>query len=172
MIGRVLALGATLVLMTAVTADAQDEDEDEYYFEKESAGYGEIYGSGGYWWIRGSDGGDDGSGGVGITAGGHMTANFAMDVTYEYQSYSNTSLASYGVKYVFLTARIQPYVRVGFGLMGGRPNHPFLFMGRFDAGAVYFLNEQVGIRAGASFALAKHSNRVLLGNLGVVYYFE
>jgi hypothetical protein len=173
MIGRVLALGAVLVLMTAVNAKAQDEDEDEYYFEKESAAYGEIYGSGGYWWINGTDGGDDGSGGVGVTLGGHLTPNVAMDVTYEYQSYSDTSLASYSLKYVFRTEeRIQPYVKAGFGIMGGRPNHAFLFMGRFDGGVSYFINEQVALRAGASYAVAKHSNQVLLGNLGLVYYFE
>jgi opacity protein-like surface antigen len=172
MTGRALALGAVLVLLTAVNAQAQDEDEDESYVEKESAAYGELYGSGGYWWINGTDGGDDGSGGVGLTLGGHFTPNIAMDVTYEYQSYSDTSLASYSLKYVFLTDRIQPYVKVGAGIMGGRPNHAFLFMGRFDAGVTYFLNEQLALRGGASLALAKHSNQTLLGSLGVVYYFE
>jgi hypothetical protein len=167
--GRVLALGAVLVLMTAVGAQAQD-DEEEYYFEKENAGYLELYGGVGYFKINGSDGGDDVSGGGGATVGGHITPNWAMDVTYEFQSYSKTSLASYGVKYVFLTDRVQPYLKVGAGVMGGRPNHAFLFMARFDGGVTYFLDEQLALRAGVGYAVAKHSNHLLLGNVGVVYY--
>ena len=168
--GRVLALGAALVLMTAMSAQAQDEDE--YYYEKERAAYAEVYGTGGYFKINGSDGGDDGSGGAGVTVGGHINPNIAMDVTYEFQSYSKTSLASYGLKYVFLTDRVQPYVKAGMGVMGGRPNHAFLFMGRFDAGVTFFLTEQVALRGGGSYAVAKHNNNLLLGSLGVVYYFE
>ncbi len=168
--GRVLALGAALVLMTAMSAQAQDEDE--YYYEKERSAYAELYAAGGYFKINGTDGGDDGSGGVGLAVGGHITPNVAMDVTYEFQSYSKTSLASYAVKYVFLTDRVQPFVKAGFGVMAGRPNHAFLFMGRFDAGVNFFLTEQVALRGAAGYAVAKHSNNLLLANLGIVYYFE
>lgn len=168
--GRVLALGAVLVLATAVSAQAQDEDE--YYYAKENTAYAELYAGGGYFKINGSDGGDDGSGGAGLTVGGHITPHFAMDVTYEYQSYSNTSLGSYALKYVFLTDRVQPYVKAGLGIMGGRPNHPYLVMGRFDAGVAFFLTEQVALRGGGSYAVAKHGNNLLLGNLGLVYFFE
>ncbi len=171
MIGRVLALGAVLVLMTAVTAQAQD-DEEEYYYEKESAAYAELYAAGGYFLINGSDGGNDKSFGGGATMGGHLTPHFAMDITYELQSYSKTSLASYNLKYVFLTERIQPYIKAGIGVMAGRPNHSFLFMGRFDAGVTFFLTEQIGLRASYGIGLAKHSNNLLLGNAGIVYYFE
>ena len=172
MIGRVLALGAALVLMTAVTAQAQDEEEEEYYFEKESAAYIEGYVGAGYFKINGTDGGDDKSFGGGLAAGAHITPNIAMDVLYELQDYSKTSLVSYNLKYVFLTDRIQPYLKAGVGVMGGRPNHAFLFMGRFEAGTTIFINEQLGFRAGFGVALAKHSNRLLLGNAGLVYYFE
>jgi hypothetical protein len=172
MIGRVLALGAALVLTSAVTAQAQDEEEEEYYFEKENSVYAELYAAGGYFKINGSDGGDDGSGGGGVTIGGHVTSHIAMEGSYEFQSYSKTSLAAYSLKYVFLTDRVQPYVKAGLGIMGGRPNHAFLFMGRFDAGVTYFLNETLGLRAGVGYAVAKHSNHLLLGNAGIIYYFD
>jgi hypothetical protein len=172
MIGRVLALGAALVLMTAVTAQAQDDEEEEYYFEKETAAYIDGYVAAGYFKINGTDGGDDNSFGGGLAVGAHITSNFAMDVRYELQDYSKTSLASYNLKYVFLTDRFQPYVQAGIGVMGGRPNHAFLFMGRFEAGTVIFINEQLGFRAGFGYAVAKHSNHLLLGNAGLVYYFE
>jgi hypothetical protein len=172
MIGRVLALGVALVLMSAVTAQAQDEDEEELYFEKESAAYIEAFAGAGYFKINGTDGGDDSSFGGGLAIGAHITPHFAMDVRYELQDYSKTSLFSYNLKYVFLTDRIQPYLMAGVGVMGGRPNHPFLFMGRFELGMTYFLNEQLGLRAGFGVAVAKHSNRLLLGNFGIIYYFE
>lgn len=174
MIGRVLALGAVLVLLSAVGAKAQDDDEEpEYYFDKEGAGYVELYGAGAYFKINGSDGGDDGSGGVGAVVGGHVTTHLAMEAQYEFQSYSKTSLASYNLKWVFLPKeRLQPWAKVGAGLMGGRPNHPFLFMGRVDLGLTFFMTDQWGFRGGVGFASAKHSNHVLLGNAGVIYYFQ
>jgi hypothetical protein len=171
MIGRVLALGASIILISAGTAGAQD-DEEEYSYEKETSPYAELYGAGGYFLINGSDGGNDGSGGFGAALGGHFTSHLAMEGQYEYQSYSNTSLASYNFKYVMLTGRVQPYAKVGIGLMAGRPNHPFLFMGRFDLGMTFFLTDQWGLRGGVSYAVAKHSNHLLLGNAGVIYYFE
>ena len=94
------------------------------------------------------------------------------EMALQLQSYSTTSLASYHLKYVVLTERIQPYVKAGFGVMAGRPNHSFLFMGRFDAGVTFFLTEQIGLRAGYGIGLAKHNNNLLLGNVGIVYYFE
>jgi hypothetical protein len=164
-----------LVLVSALGAQAQDEDEDdyEYYFAKESSGYMELYAGGGYFKINGSDGGDDGTGGAGVTVGGHLTENFAMDVTYEFQSRSKTSLAHYALKYVFRPEeRFQPYLKAGIGLMGGRPNHAFLFMGRFDGGVSYFIDEQLAVRAGVGYAVAPHSNHLFLGNVGLVYYLE
>ena len=171
MIGRVLALGAVLVLLSAVGAKAQDdEDEPEYYFDKEGAGYVELYGAGAYVMTSGSN---DGSGGVGTVVGGHFTPHFAMEAQYEFQSDEVTSLASYNFKWVFLTkTRLQPWAKVGAGLMGGRPNHPFLFMGRFDLGMTFFMTDQWGFRGGVGFATAKHSNNMLLGNAGIIYYFQ
>ena len=171
--GRVLVLGAVLVLMTAVGAQAQDEDEEEeFYYAKESAAYAELYATGAYFKINGTDGGDDGSGGGGLIVGAHLTENVAMEANYELQSYSKTSLASFNLKYIFLTDRIQPYLKVGAGVMGGRPNHAFLFMGRADAGVTYFLSETFGLRGGVGYAIAKHSNHLLLANAGLIYYFE
>jgi opacity protein-like surface antigen len=172
--GRVLALGAALVLMTAVSAQAQDEEEEEeFYYAKESSAYAEFYAAGGYFKINGSDGGDDGSGGGGLTVGGHITENFAMEANYEFQSYSKTSLASYNWKYIFMPEdRLQPYLKAGIGVMGGRPNHAFLFMGRFDAGVTFFLSETLGLRGGVGYAVAKHSNHLLLANAGIIYFFE
>ena len=40
----------------------------------------------------------------------------------------------------------------------------------FDAGLGIFLTEQVQLRTGVGYAVAAHSNHVLLGNVGVVYY--
>lgn len=170
--GRALALGAVLVLTSALGAQAQDDDDYEYYFAKERSGYFELYGAGAYFKINGTDGGDDGSGGAGVAVGGHITEHIAMEASYEFQSYSKTSLAYYSLKYVFLTDRVQPYVKAGMGLMGGRPNHPFLFSGRFDGGVTIFIDEQLAFRTGVGYAVAKHSNHVLLGNVGLIYYFQ
>jgi hypothetical protein len=164
-----LSLALTGALGAPLGAQAQEDEEEEYYFEKESSAYVELYGAGGYFVINEED---KGSGGVGLTIGGHITEHFAMDATYEFQSQKETHLASYGLKYVFLTERIQPYVKVGIGLMGGRPDNEYLFMGRFDAGVTYFLNEQLAIRGGVSYAAAKDDNNLFLGSVGLVYYLE
>ena len=169
--GRALALGAVLVLMSALGAQAQDdEDEDdyEYYFAKESSGYVEL--SGGFAYF---DGNDAYGGGAGLTVGGHLSEYLAMDINYEYSNQSNTHFATYGFKYVVLPeSRVTPFFRAGLGLMGGRPNHPFLFMGRFDGGVQIFLDEYLALKASAGFAWARDDNKISLANFGVIYYFE
>lgn len=177
MIRRVLTLGAVLVVMTALTAafDAQAQDDDfeedeELYYEKESATYSEFQIGGSYFKI--SDDDDRFSGGVGLVVGAHVTPHVSMEVQYGWQEYSSTHLASYNLRYTLLTDSIQPWVKAGIGLMGGRPNHAFLLLGRLDAGANFFLNEQWAIAPSVGYAGAKHSNHIIMGNIGVVYYFE
>ncbi len=167
---RVLALAVVMALVPALAVQAQDDDEEEeYYYEKETSGYMELYGAGGYFVINEDD---KGSGGLGVTIGGHITEHIAMDLTWEFQSSSTTNIGTYALKYVFLTGRVQPYVKAGLGAMLGRPDHSFLFVGRFDAGVTYFLDEQLAVTGGAGYAVARSDNNLFLGKLGLTYYFE
>ncbi len=174
MFARVLALTASLVLATATPAYSQDEDyeeeyadeeEEEAYFAKESSVYAELLVSTGP--IDGET-----TGGLSFIFGGHMQSWLAMEGQYEWLEDESTSLVSYGVKFVPLQGRVQPYLKAGLGLMGGRPDHPFLFMGRFGLGVSVFLNEQLAVTAGGTAALAAHSNDAYLGSLGIAYFFE
>ncbi len=177
MIGRVLAVGTVVVFMAALTAafdaQAQDEDfeeEEELYFEKESSPYAELNFAGSYYLIN--DDKNRFSGGVGALFGGHVTPHVSLEVQYDWQEYSSTHLASFNLRYTFLTDRLQPWFKAGVGMMGGRPNHAFLFMARLGAGTNFFLTEQWAIAPSFGYAVAKHQNHILLGNIGVVYYFE
>ena len=173
MIVRALALGAALVLVTGLSAQAQDDDdyEEEMVYEKESSAYMEVLFSNAY--HHNNDKSNDHSVGGGVILGGHLTPWLAMEGQYEFHEYSKTSLASYQVKLVpFSTGPVQPFVKAGLGLMGGRPSHAFLFMGRFGLGSDVFLTEQVALTMTVSYAVAKHSNHVVIGSLGVAYYFE
>jgi hypothetical protein len=174
MFSRVLALTAALALAAATPAYSQDEDyEDEYdeeeeeeaYYAKESSVYVELLGS------AGAIDGDE-TGGVSVIIGGHIETWLAMEGQYEWLQDDSTSLVSYGVKFVPLHGRIQPYLKAGLGLMGGRSEHSFLFMGRFGLGVSVFLNEQVAVTAGGTAALAANSNNAYLGSLGISYFFE
>jgi hypothetical protein len=158
-----------MVLMAAiaVASNAQAEDEDELYYEKESSTYAVLNGSASYF-----DGDNDFSGGVGLVVGGQLSPHFSMEAQYDWQADESTHLASYNLRYIILTDSIQPWIKAGIGLMGGRTGHPFLFMGRFSAGADFFLTEQWAVAPSLSYAVASHDNNVLLGSLGVVYYFE
>ena len=174
MIGRVLGLGAAMGLMAAlvVASEARAEDEDELYYEKESSAYAELSAGASYFLLKNTEENNRFAGGVGLTIGGHLSPHFAMEVQYGYQGYSNTQLVSYNLKYVFLTDSVQPWISAGIGMMGGRPHHPYLFMGRINAGSNFFLDEQWAVAPSVSYAVAKHHNNVFLANLGVVYYFE
>ena len=65
MIGRVLALGAVVVLTATLTAapNAQAQDEEELYYEKESSAYAEFSGS---FAVNEDEAEDRYSGGIGI----------------------------------------------------------------------------------------------------------
>jgi hypothetical protein len=167
MIARVLALAAALMLATAVTAHAQDEDEEEeeFYYAKESSGYLELAAATG-------DIDGDTTGGVSAIIGGHLETWLAMEGQYQFLEDESTHLASYSLKFVPLQGRIQPYVKAGIGLMGGRPDHTYLFLGRFAAGASFFLNEQMALTAGLTAAIAAHGNNAYLGSIGFAYYLE
>jgi hypothetical protein len=167
---RVLALAAAFLMLAAVNAQAQDdEEEEELYFEKDSAAYIGLVASYAHYDINESN---KDTGGAGVILGAHVTPWLAMEGQYEFHESSKTSLGSYNLKFVFLHDRVQPFVKGGIGIMGGRPNHAFLLMGRASAGVDFFLNEQVALSAIASYAGAKHSNHVYIGSLGVTYYFE
>lgn len=176
MIGRVLALGAVVVLMAALTAatnaQAQDEEEEELYYEKESSTYAEFNMGASYFVINENDDGDRASGGIGLVLGGHVTPHFSMEAQYDWHEYSGSHFANYNLRYTFLTDQIQPWVKAGIGIMGGRPHHPFLFMTRLSAGTNLFLTEQWAVAPSVGYAVAKHNNNVFFGNIGVVYYFE
>ena len=174
MIGRVLALGAVTVLMAALTAasDAQAQDEEELYYEKESSTYAEFNAAVSYYVVNESDADDRFSGRIGAVLGGHVTPHVSMEIQYDWHEYSSSHFASTNLRYTFLTGKFQPWLKAGVGIMGGRPNHAFLFMGRFGAGTNYFLTEQWAIAPSIGYAVAKHHNNVLLGNIGVIYYFE
>ena len=118
------------------------------------------------------DADDRDTGGVGLIIGGHVLPWLALEGQYDWQEASNTSLGSFSIKYVALQGRIQPFLKAGLGVMGGRPNHTFLFMGRFGAGASFFLTEQLALTGTTSFAIAKHRNRLVIASVGVSYYFE
>ena len=179
MFARVLALTASLVLAAAAPAYSQDEDyeddysedyeeeeeEEEAYYAKESSVYVELLGSSGS-----IDG--DATGGMSVIVGGHIETWLAMEGQYEWLQDDSTHLASYGVKLVPLHGRIQPYLKAGLGLMGGRSEHSFLFLGRFGGGVSVFLNEQLAVTAGGTAALAANSNNAYLGSLGISYFFE
>jgi len=171
MIGRVLALGAVVVLTVTLTAasNAQAQDEEELYYEKESSAYAEFNASAA---VNENEAEDRFSGGIGLLVGGHVTPHFSMEAQYNWQEYSGTHLANYNLRYTFLTDMIQPWVRAGIGIMGGRPGNPFLFMTRFGAGANLFLTEQWAVAPSISYAIADHHNNIFSANLGVVYYFE
>jgi hypothetical protein len=170
MIGRVLALTAALLLAMNFAAYAQDdEDEDEeeeYYYDKESSPYVAL-GAGG-----GAIGGD-GTGNISAIVGGHVDTWIAFEGEYQYVTDSSTHLVTYSTKLLPLPdSRIQPYVKLGLGLMGGRSGHPFLFMGRFGAGVSFFLTETLALDAGANAGIASHDNNIYTGTLGLIYYFE
>ena len=172
MIGRVLGLGAAMGLMAAlvVTSEARAEDEDELYYEKESSAYAELSAGASYFDTEDDDGA---SGGFGLTIGAHLSTNFAMELQYGWQGNGGTHLASYNLKYIFLTDSVQPWVSAGIGMMGGSPGGPtYLFMGRINAGSNFFLDEQWAIAPSVSYAVAKGNQNIFLANLGVVYYFE
>ena len=171
MIGRVLALGAVVVLTATLTAasNAQAQDEEELYYEKESSAYAEFSGS---FAVNEDEAEDRYSGGIGLVVGGHVTTHFSMEAQYDWQDFSGTHLANYNLRYTFLTDMIQPWIRAGIGIMGGRPGHPFLFMTRLGAGTNLFLTEQWAVAPSISYAIANHHNNVFSANLGVVYYFE
>ncbi len=165
---RALAVGAAMMMLTAVNAHAQDdEDEEEGYYEKESSAYVELVGS----YARHTDDDDD-TGGAGVIMGAHVMPWLSIEGQYDWLEDSSTSLGSFSLKYVALQGRIQPFLKAGLGVMGGRPNHAFLFMGRFGAGASFFLNEQLALTGTTSLALAKHSNRLVITSVGLSYYFE
>ena len=168
MIARVLALAAALMLATAVAAHAQEEDdeeEEELYFAKEASSYLELSAATG-------DIDGDATGGVAAIVGGHLETWLAMEGQYQFLEDESTHLASYNLKLVPLQGRIQPYVKAGIGLMGGRPGHSFLLLGRFGAGVSFFLTEQMALTAGATAALAAHGNNAYLGSVGFAYYLE
>ena len=174
MIGRVLALGALVVLMAALTTafDAQAQDEEELYYEKDSATYVEFNVAAAYFVINESDGDDRFSGGPGVVLGAHVTPHVSMEMQYDWQEYSSTHLATANLRYTFLTGRVQPWLKAGIGVMGGRPNHPFLFLARFGVGTNYFLTEQFAIAPSLGYAVGAHNNNILLANIGLVYYLE
>ena len=170
MIARVLALAAVMVLMSAVNVQAQDEDEyeEEFDYTKDSATYMELNLSGAYFDINGDN---RGSGGVGATIGAHVDA-IGMEVQYDFFDYSATHIATYNLRYTFSNDQLQPWAKAGIGIMGGRPSHPFLLAGRFEAGVNWFLNEQWALAPVAGYAVAPRSNHIVYGSLHVVYYFE
>ncbi len=159
MIGRVLALGALMVLMAALTAafDAQAQDEEDLYYEKESSTYVEFNVAASYYLINENDNDDRFSGGVGTVLGAHVTPHVSIEMQYDWQEHSSTHLASANLRYTFLTGKIQPWLKAGIGVMGGRPNHAFLFMARFGVGTNYFLTEQVAIAPSVVCAALKPS---------------
>ena len=177
MIGRVLALGVVMVLMGATGALAQDEDEyeeyeEEVYYEKETATYVELTFSGAWFDINDDDGDNRASGGVGIILGGHV-GGLKMEGQYEWYDYSSTHVATYNLGYTFFKeSAIQPYIKGGIGILGGRPSHPFLFAGRLDAGVNIFLTEQWALAPSIGYIGAPHSNDIFNGRVGIVYYFE
>jgi hypothetical protein len=175
MIARVLVLGVAMVFVGAANVHAQNDeeyDEEETFYQKDTAAYVELSLAGSYFDINDDDGDDRGSGGVGAIVGGHVGA-VRMEVQYEWFDYSATHLASYNLGYTFLpSSRFQPYVKAGIGIMGGRPSHPFLLMGRADLGVNLFLTEQWALAPVIGYAGAKHSNDIFMGGVHIAYYFE
>lgn len=168
MMTRVLALGAALVLAMAFPALAQDDEyDDSDSYEKDSTTYTELWLHAGY-----ADGKNDFTGGGGLTLGGHVSKWLAMEGQYDLIEDNKTSLATYNLKAVFLHGRIQPFAKVGIGIMGGRTRHPFLLMGRFSAGLSFFLTEELALSCAATAAVASRDNDIYLGSLGLSYYFE
>jgi len=166
MIGRVLALTAALLLSANVAVAQDDDEEEEFYYEKESSPYVGISGLGGLI-------GGDGTGGFGVLLGGHVTTWLAFEGEYNFVSDSATHLANYSAKWTPMgDKQIQPYLKAGLGLMGGRNAHPFLFMGKFGAGVAFFLSETLALDAGVTAGVASHDNNLYTGSLGLVYYFE
>ena len=166
MIGRVLALTAALVLAMNGVARAQDDEEEEFYYEKESSPYVGLLGTGGAI-------GGDGAGGFGVLIGGHVDTWIAFEGEYTFLSDSSTHLATYSAKFLPMPeSKIQPYLKVGAGLMGGRDDHPFLFAGKFGAGVAFFLSESLALDAGFTTAVASHDSHLYGGQIGLVYYFE
>lgn len=181
MIGRVLALTVALLVAMAMTmtmmtgvAFAQDdeEEEEELYYEKESAAYLGLTGSG----INASgdfSDVDDWTGGVGLILGGYVTTWLAFEGQYDFVADSASHLFSYSAKWLPMgDSQLQPYLKAGLGIMGGRDEEPFLFMGRFGAGVSFFLTETLAVDAGLNTAIAAHDNNMYMGTLGVIYYFE
>lgn len=170
--GAALAFCAVLcasLTLAGATASAQDDDDydEEFDYSKDSASYVELMGSFAF-----DDDEDEETGGVGAIIGGHVTPWLAMEGQYEYVENEDTHLVSYQLKWVPLQGRIQPFVKAGLGLMGGRPSHPFLFMGRFGAGVSFFLNEQLAVVGSGSIATARYDSNFFLGSIGVAYFFE
>jgi hypothetical protein len=161
-----------MALTSALSAQAQDEYDEEAYYEKETATYMELTFAGSWFDINDDDGDDRGSGAVGAIVGAHV-AGVKMELQYEWYDYSSTSVATYNLGYTFRsTESIQPYVKGGIGILGGRPDHAFLFAGRVDAGVNFFLTEQWAIAPAIGYIGAAHSNDIFTGRVGVVYYFE
>jgi hypothetical protein len=169
MIGRVLALTAALLLAMNFAAFAQEdeeEEEEEYYYEKDSSPYVALTGGGGAI-------GGDGAGTVGAIVGGHVATWLAFEGEYEFVTDSASHLATYSAKWLILPeSRIQPYLKAGAGLMGGRSGHPFLFMGRFGGGVSFFLSETLALDGSVNAGIASHDSNIYTGKLALIYYFD
>jgi hypothetical protein len=183
---RVLPLIAMILLTTTNTAFAQDDDwsddehRDDYKEEitpaKDTAPYVELLGSGGAVDHQGLTRVDpgDGVGGVGAVVGGHLQTWLAIEGEYELVAPNATHLATCSFKFVPIPdSRLQPYLKAGIGLLGGADrDHPYRFLGRFDAGAAFFIKSNLALDVGITAGVATHDKQVYLGNLGLIYYFE
>ena len=160
MFGRTLAVGVLLATLAAGSANAQEE------YEKEGAYIG-LLGSYTYF----NDGGRS-SGGPGIIIGAHMFPWLAAEGTYQYIQTSNTHFGTYSLKAILPLGMVQPWAKAGIGLMGGRPEKPFLFMGRFGLGADLHLTDSLALFGGAEAATALNQNNIFMATVGVTYYLD
>jgi len=169
MIGRALALGAALILLSAVGAQAQDDDEEAIDYSR-SGSYASLYAS----YANFQDGHDNHSGGGGAIVGYYFLPQLAMETQVEGQSDDATLLWTYNVKYVpFPKLRIQPYLKAGLGLMAGRDDDEWLFTGRFSGGFDFFLSETIAMFAAYDYARAgSHGHDAHIANLGVTLFFD
>lgn len=186
MIGRALALTAAILLTATSTAFAQDEGSSDGESRdgsgeavmpaRETALYLELLGSGGAVDHQGPDRVDPGDlvGGVGAIVGGQLQTWLAIEGEYQLVAPNATHLATCNLKFVPTPdRRLQPYLKAGIGLLGGADgDHPFRFLGRFDAGAAFFIESNLALDLGITAGVATHDKQVYLANLGLIYYFE